>query len=181
MKGIIFNLTEKFITKKYGGDVLNEIISNCELENKDPYVGPGTYSDSDLIEIISKSCDRLSVSIDTFLINLGTFAFPELAKKMPQFVEPYDHPKSFLKTIHDTVHVEVKKVMKDARPPNFQYAEPAENELIITYYSERKLYAFMEGLIKGVAVYFETKIDQSKKIYSSNGTEYCDFHLKFVG
>ena len=179
MKGIILNIAEKFITVNYGEETFEEIIETCELETKDPFVGPGTYPDSDLIVIITKSCVKLSISVEEFLIRLGTFAFPYLAKKMPHFVEKYDHPKDFLKTIEATVHVEVKKIIKDSKPPSFQYFEPNKNELIITYYSERKLYPFMEGLIIGVAKYFNSPIQQSHKIYIENKLEYADFHLKF--
>ena len=63
--------------------------------------------------------------------------------------------------------------------PTFTYQEPAENELIIVYYSERKLYALMEGLIDGVADYFKETIVQKHRIMKQDEHEVCEFHLQF--
>ena len=59
-----------------------------------------------------------------------------------------------LKTVDGVIHVEVRKLYDDTYLPVFQYQEPAEDQLIITYYSKRKLYPFMEGLIEGVSLHF---------------------------
>jgi hypothetical protein len=37
----------------------------------------------------------------------------------------------------------------------------------------------MEGLINGVAKYFQVRISQENKIYIKDGSEFCDYHLKF--
>ncbi len=120
------------------------------------------------------------MTVDEFMKELGCYTFYKLAERFPNFVEPYNHPKPFLKTVENVIHVEVRKLYQDTRLPTFQYAEPSDKELIITYYSERKFYAMMEGLIEGVADFFGVPIEQSQKIYEKNGKELCDFHLKFA-
>ena len=180
MKGIIFNIAEGFIIDKYGENIFEEIIANCKLQTTEPFVAPGTYPDSDLMEIVVKSADKLDLTVDEFLKKLGNYTFAKLAERYPNFVKQYNHPKDFLKTVETVIHVEVRKLYKDTQLPSFQYAEPSEKELIITYFSERKLYALMEGLIDGVADYFGVPIDQTHHIYKKDGTEYCDFHLKFA-
>ena len=180
MKGIIFNITENYITENYGEDKLDEIIADCSLITKEPFVGPGTYPDDDLIEIITKASLKLEMTNAQFLKKLGHYTFPILASRFPNFVTPYNHPKEFLKTVESIIHVEVRKLYQGTRLPTFQYAEPANNELVITYHSKRKLYSFMEGLIDGVADHFNTPIEQSHKIYGKDGSEYCDFHIIFA-
>ncbi|MDO5980787.1 heme NO-binding domain-containing protein [Flavivirga spongiicola] len=179
MKGIIFNITESFIIDYYGEEVLNEILKECELHTKEPYVGPGTYPDSDMMEIITRSSEKLSINISDFFVKLGRYTLYKLVERFPNFVMPYDCPKEFLKTVDSIVHVEVQKLYQGTQLPVFQYAEPNKNELIITYYSKRKLYSFMEGLIDGVASYFNSSIEQRHTIYTKNDLEFCDFHLKF--
>ena len=180
MKGIIFNIAEGFITDSYGEDTFDDIIANCNLETTEPFVAPGTYPDSDLIEIVVKSSEKLDITVDEFLKKLGHYTFGKLAARLPNFVEPHTHPKDFLKTVENVIHVEVRKLYQGSQLPTFQYAEPSENELIITYFSERKLYALMEGLIDGVAEHFGVATEQSNKIYEKDGAELCDFHLKFA-
>ena len=179
MKGIIFNITERFIISNHGEEVYEDIISSCKLETKEPFVGPGTYSDNDMLEILKVATQKLNVKIDYLLKELGKYAFGQLAKRYPNFVSPYDDAKTFLLTVDGIIHVEVRKLYQETQLPVFQYSEPSENELIITYYSKRKLYSFMEGLINGVAKYFNVNIIQDNNIYVKNGSEFCDYHLKF--
>ena len=179
MKGIIFNITENFIADNFGEEVYDEIIETCNLITTEPFVGPGTYPDEDLVEILVKSSEKLDIPVPELLKKLGEYSFRKLADRHPGFLAGFTHPKPFLKTVDGIIHVEVKKLYNGAYLPTFEYAEPADDELIITYFSERKLYPFMEGLINGVAGYFEQPITQSHRVYDKNGVEYCDFHLKF--
>lgn len=180
MKGIIFNITESFLTDNYGEDKFDEIITACNLITQEPFVAPGTYPDEDLLEIVAKASVILGLTPAQFLKKLGHYTFLQLSTKYPVFVAPYKHPKDFLKTIEDIVHVEVRKLYKDTYLPTFQYSEPSDDSLIITYYSKRKLYKLMEGLIDGVAEHFKTPIEQQHSVYEKDGLEYCDFKLQFA-
>ena len=71
MKGIIFNIAESFIVENHGEDVFDDIIANCQLETKEPYVGPGTYSDNDMLEILRVATDKLGVETTTILTFLS--------------------------------------------------------------------------------------------------------------
>ena len=61
MKGIIFTIFEDFITDNYGAETYEQIISECNLQTKEPFVGPGTYPDSDLMEIVGKATAKLGI------------------------------------------------------------------------------------------------------------------------
>ncbi len=180
MKGILFNILEDFLEENVGEERLEDIVASCDLLTKDPFVAPGTYPDEDFLKIVQQSTKEFGCSQSEFLQQLGQFSFFKLADRYPGFVSPYQHPKDFLKTIENVVHVEVRKLYTDTYLPTFVYKEPSEQELIITYYSKRKLYHLMEGLIEGVAKYFKVKIDQKHRIYIEEGLEYCDFHLNFI-
>ena len=66
----------------------------------------------------------------------------------PQFFEHHDHPFSFLESIDDHIHVEVKKLYPDAILPKFQTETTAEGKLVMIYSSERKMAPFALGLIE---------------------------------
>jgi hypothetical protein len=180
MKGIIINITERFIIDNYGEDIFNEIIASCNLETKEPFVAPGTYPDSDLFEIVVKGCKKLDLTVEEFLKKLGHYSFAQLAERHPSFLESYTHPKAFLQTVDGVIHLEVRKLYQDSKLPVFQYSDPSKDELIITYYSERKLYPFLEGMINGVSDHFGVAISQTNKVYQKDGVELCDFYLKFA-
>lgn len=180
MKGIIFNIAEQFISTKYGDETLENILEDCKLITTDPFVGPGTYPDSDLIEIVRIASAKVELNPEEFLKRLGHFTFGKLAERHPYFVSNYKHPKQFLLTVDNVIHVEVKKLYNETQLPTFQYSEPSEKELVITYYSKRKMYTLMEGLISGVADHFNIAIEQHHHKYTIDGNEFCDYHLKFT-
>ena len=173
-------MLEEFIVENYGEATFDEILDECTLKTKEPFVGPGTYPDEDLMEIVIKASEKLGITPDQALFAYGKYIFPKLVAAVPKFVEPYDHPKDFLKTINDVIHIEVKKMYSHAYTPEFKYFDTEEDKLIIQYSSKRKLYALMGGLIEGVANYFDYTIRQSRKVHDLNGKEVCDFSLYFI-
>ena len=179
MKGIIFNIAENYIIEKHGYETLKEIVTACSLETKEPFVGPNTYPDADLLEIVGKAVDILKTDLASFLKSLGHYSFRQLSDRHPNFVEGYTHPKDFLLTVEGVIHMEVRKLYEESKLPTFQYQDLGENELIITYFSERKLYPFVDGLIDGVVDYFGYKAEKKSTIYEKDGVELCDFHIKF--
>lgn len=181
MKGIIFNLLEQFITENFGEEKYEQIIKQCNLKTTEPFVAPGTYPDEDMIEIVVNTSKELNITVPDALKGYGKFAFFKLAEKFPFFVKPYKHPKPFLMSVENIIHVEVRKFYKDAYTPQFIYNDTSPDTLTITYHSKRKLYHLMEGLLDGVGEFYKVPIQQTHKIYQKNGTELCDFELTFAG
>jgi hypothetical protein len=90
----------------------------------------------------------------------------------------FAHPKPFLLSIHDVIHVEVKKVFSGATPPDFTYEDPAEDQLVMIYHSKRKMYDFVEGIIQGAAKHFGVPITCERTIVDPD-QGVCRFHLTF--
>lgn len=180
MKGVVFNLLEEFVTQGWGEDAYERILDRCPMKNGAVYVGPETYPDSELVTIVSTACAELGVEPDVALRAFGRFMFPRLAAKYPIFVRNHTHPRSFLKTINDVIHVEVRKLMRDAHPPSIRWSEPSPDELVLTYESSRGLCAVMEGLLAGTADYFETPFDFQHTACTKNGAGRCEFRLSFA-
>ncbi len=180
MKGIVFNLLEQFITDSFGEEKYEEILSQCTLKTKEPFVGPGSYPDDDLMAIVSKSVELLGIDIADALRKFGRYCFLKLAEKFPDFVRLHNHPKPFLKTVESIIHVEVRKLLKDAKPPEFVYDESDPDNLIIKYQSKRKLCQFMEGMIEGVGDYYKSPIQYKQNTCMLEDGDVCEFDLTFI-
>lgn len=81
MKGIIFNQLENYIVEKYDEKTYEQILEKCALETKEPFVGPGTYSDNDLMLIVKSASETIKISVDDLIVDFGHFLFPQLASK----------------------------------------------------------------------------------------------------
>ena len=181
MKGEIFNLLEDFVVEKWGRDKFEEIFAatHSQLQTKGPFVGPGTYPDSDFMLLVSRSVESFGVDLPVAIKAFGHYCFPRLAQKVAKQMNEYSHAKDFLKDLHRIIHVEVRKIYRDAETPHFTFQDPAPNKLIMIYHSKRKLYDFVEGLLDGVSDYFKIPISYTRRPFVENGKELCEFAVTF--
>jgi hypothetical protein len=179
MKGVVFNIFEDFIVEGWGEEAYEALLDACPLHTKEPFVGPGTYPDTDLIMLVTRACQRFGVEAPDALRLFGTFMFPELAGRFSTFVEGHT-AKSFLMSVHDVIHVEVRKLFPDAVTPSFHYEDPGGDELVIHYSSKRQLCFLMEGLLDGVGEHFGVTIERTHDVCMHDGADACRFGLRFV-
>lgn len=179
MKGVVFNIFENFISEGWGDDAYEALLDACPLHGDGVFVGPGTYPDADLVALVTKACERFGVEPPDALRAFGRFMFPKLAQKVPRLLEGHD-VRSFLLSVHDVIHVEVRKLFPEAVTPSFAYEELDDGTLVIAYTSERRLCHLMEGLLEGAAVHFEQPITQSHTVCMHDGAPHCRFELQFA-
>lgn len=181
MKGEMFNLLEEFVVAGWGRSHFEEIYAEAkkDLSSPGPFIGPGTYPDTDFMALVSSAVRRLQVPLGPAVRALGKFAFPHLAAKLPDHMAKFKHPKEFLKTVDRVVHVEVRKLYRDAETPRFSYREPAQDRLIMVYHSRRKLYDLVEGLLEGTAEYFKVPMAIKRKVIGDGDQEGCEFEITF--
>lgn len=179
MKGVVFNLLESFVVEGWGPEAWEQICDLCPLRTQEPFVGPGTYPDEDLVALAVKAAEILGVSLPDALRAFGRFSFGPLAKKFPTFVEPHDDPVRFLASVDQVIHVEVRKLWPDAVTPSFVYDGVDTRSIRITYASNRKLCHFMEGLLEGVADHFGTPVAYRQTRCMHDGAPSCVFDIAF--
>jgi predicted hydrocarbon binding protein len=180
MKGIIFNLLEDFLRENLGEEQFEELIDGCDLKTKEPFVGPGSYPDEDLLAIVDRAVEVMGITWTETLRAFGEFCVGRLARKYPSLFDRHHDAKSFLKTINGLHSVEVKKLYAGARPPEFVMEDPSPGRLVMRYMSERKLCALAEGLIEGVAEHYRSSIRCRQRQCVLEGGTWCEFELEFA-
>lgn len=180
MKGEIFNLLESFVCENFGEEQFERIYDAALplMITKEPFVGPSTYPDSDFLNLVGETIAQLEITLDEGARAFGKYCFPRLGSKIPGYLTQFSHPKDFLLTLHDVIHVEVKKILLNSEPPEFRYEDLGDNTLVMIYRSKRKLYSFAEGLFDGVAEYFQVPIQVVRTVTDPLNGE-CRFELKF--
>ena len=182
MKGEIFNLLEAFVVAQFGEVVFERILerSHERLTTREAFVGPGTYPDQDFMTIFLEATLQTGVSAGVAQFEFGRFCFPRLVSKLPKGMIASAGARDFLKSIHEVIHVEVRKIYRDAEPPNFTYAEPDAKTLVMTYRSRRGLFDLVEGLIAGCAEYYFCSIAIARRVLpSEKDIAVCEFTLSF--
>ncbi|MCY4644069.1 MAG: heme NO-binding domain-containing protein [Bacteriovoracales bacterium] len=179
MKGIIFNILEEFVDRSYGEGSFDKLVDEALGDSSEVFVSPETYPDEKLFSLLDKIVEIRKVDLDDVLKSFGRYMFGKLARKYPLFVQPYDNPKDFIKTVNDIIHIEVKKIFLESEPPIFLCVKESGNNMTIRYESKRNLSSLAEGLLNGVADYYKKpiRILDKKKVTEEN---LCIFQLEFT-
>lgn len=178
MKGIVFTMFSELIEEKFGFETWDDLIDATEPESEGIYVSTDVYPDSELLDYVSVLSKKLDIPSKDLVFVFGEHMIGQFQKMHPGFFEGHTL-KTFLKSVHDVIHVEVKKLHPDAVLPSFEYEDTAENELTMIYKSPRKMCALAAGLVSGAAFYFDTPYEYKHDICMHNGADNCRLEFSF--
>ena len=180
MKGVIFNEFCRMITDRFGDETWEQILEQAPLQTKGGnFIAPKTYPDDDLMALVATASKVTGVASELLVTQYGRYVFPNLARLYPVFIKPGMTTKSFLKTVHSVIHVEVRKLYADASLPSFQYEDIAPDRLVMIYQSPRRLCDFAVGLLQGAAEHFNERIEQTQTTCMKRGDKACRFEIAF--
>ena len=156
MKGIVFTEFLDMVEKKFGYDIVDQIIEDSNLQSNGIYTAVGTYPHSEVVSLLMNLSDKVKLDPGLLLKEFGIYLFDTFLASYPQFFSAVDNSFAFLHSIDNHIHVEVLKLYPDATLPKFLSHETEDGSMIMTYMSERKMAALAEGLIeKSIAHYGE--------------------------
>ncbi len=179
MKGVVFNILEEMVLESYGMETWNEILA-CANEATGIYTASKSYPDSHLFELVSIVSSKLDIPVGSLIGSFGEFMFNELVKRHPNFTDSQTNLDSFLRSIDDVIHVEVKKLYDSPNLPKFDYIDTEDGRLIMQYRSERKLCILAEGLIRGASSFYKQPIGLVHNICMHKGDDHCDLEITYI-
>ncbi|HEY3233427.1 MAG TPA: heme NO-binding domain-containing protein [Polyangiaceae bacterium] len=177
MKGIVFNLLEESVRSEYGEDTWDALLDAAHLNGA--YTSLGTYPDSQLYAIVGAAAAALKLPPEAIVRWFGTRAAGMFAERYPDFFRPHQDTRSFLLTLNDIIHPEVRKLYPGAGVPHFDYQSHSDGRLTMAYFSDRKLCAFAEGLIEGSAKHFGETVKIEQPLCTIRGDSHCVLEIAF--
>lgn len=176
MKGIVFNILEEVVTKAYGDAAWDQLLDAAGLDGA--YTSLGSYDDEEIFALVKVASETLSISEDQVLLWFGRQAMPLLAKRYPAFFASHDNVRSFLLTLNNIIHPEVRKLYPGAQTPVFDFDTSVADLLVIGYNSPRRLCALAEGFMHGAADYFGQGLEIGQTQCMHHGADHCVFHVR---
>ena len=171
VKGIIFNLLEEVVAQRYGEDVWDSLLAEADVDGS--YTSLGSYPDDELFRLVGAASAALDLPADSVVRQFGESAIPLLASRYQSFFDGHLTTRSFLLTLNDIIHPEVKKLYPGADVPNFAFEQVTDDALVIRYWSARKLCALAEGFILGAATHYGEKATVEQPVCMHRGADYC--------
>lgn len=162
MKGFIFTNFLEFIETNHGLEMVDEMITNCDLPSEGIYSSFSNYEFDELVRLLTYVSQKTQIEPAILLEKFGAFVFPYLIGKHSYIIERYDNAIDLIAGIENHIHIEVKKLYHDADLPTFRVVEKSEKKLTIIYNSSKGLTYFAIGLIKETLNHF--KVDGAVEI-----------------
>jgi hypothetical protein len=154
MKGFIFTNFVDFIETTHGLEMVDEMITNCNLPSEGIYSSFSNYDFDELVSLLTYVSTKTNTNPEILLEKFGVFVFPYLIGKHSYIIENFDNPIDLIGGIENHIHIEVKKLYNDADLPTFRVVEKTEKKLSIIYNSSKGLTYFAIGLIKETLNHF---------------------------
>lgn len=158
MKGLVFTEFIDFVEDKFGDVLLDELLETVRLDTKGAYTAVGTYSHEELNELLLELAQKTNLAVNALLVKFGKYLFDRLAESYPSLVAHCSDTFDLLSKIENHIHVEVRKLYKDAELPTIMFTDLGEGTATLEYHSTRKLGALAQGLIYGCIEHFNEKI-----------------------
>ena len=171
MKGIIFNIVESVVVAEHGIDAWDDVIDESGVLGA--YTSLGTYPDSDLLSIAGAVADRVQATPSSVLRHVGHQGLSRIYDRYPEFFTGHGDVISFLLTVDEIIHPEVRALYPGADVPRFNYNLVDDRTLELTYRSLRKRCDFAEGLILGAAEHYGQNVEIVQPRCMIRGDEDC--------
>lgn len=171
MKGIVFTEFLDLVEDKFGLEMVDKIISQSNLESGGAYTSVGTYSFSEMLQLVTNLSGNTGISTDDLLLVYAEHFFSVIETSYPGLLATYKDPIEMLASIEDHIHIEVQKIYPDAELPTFIVEEKTENSIIMVYKSSRAMHHFGLGLMNKTFEHFNTKASIVLEKIKEDGTE----------
>ncbi|WP_298343053.1 heme NO-binding domain-containing protein [uncultured Algibacter sp.] len=171
MKGIVFTEFLDLVEDKFGLEVLDKILTQSDLESGGVYTSVGTYSFSEMLQLLQHLSAHTSISIDDLLLVYAEHFFGVIEESYPGLLATYKDPIEMLSSIENHIHVEVRKIYPDAELPTFEVVEKTQDTLVMIYKSSRAMHHFGLGLMNKTFEHFNSKASIVLEKLNEDGTE----------
>jgi len=177
MKGIIFNLLEEIVREEHGEDAWDDLLDAADLDGV--YTSLGNYPDAQLHRLVAAAAAALSLSADEVLVWAGRRTLPLMAGRFPHFFDVHTATRPFLLTLNSIIHPEVRKLYPGADTPEFDFDTSDPDTLVMHYRSARRLCAYAQGLVEGVAEHYGQNASFVQNDCMHRGDPACVFQISF--
>jgi hypothetical protein len=162
LKGVIGLCLSQMVTEKFGLEKWQQIATRTGLKNGTVFLAGSDYEDQTVLKLVESTCAVLNITLQQAADAFGDYWVNVFAPKL--YAPHYNRIKSareFLLKM-DSVHETTTRNITNAKPPRFEYEWKDPHTLLMTYKSQRNLIDFLVGLIKGVGIHFNEKLEITK-------------------
>ncbi len=158
MKGTILKCLGELVVSKFGKEVWEESLFEAGLPKHQIFLAISDIDDGVTVKVVQAVCKSLDITLEQAADAFGDYWVNVYSQMMyGVYYKKFNNSKDFLLNM-DNVHISMTKMMKNAKPPRFEYDWVDNKTLIIHYKSHRGLIDFVVGLVKGVGKFYNENL-----------------------
>jgi hypothetical protein len=154
LKGVIFVELLSMAESLIGEEAVDQVLDSTDLANGGAFTSVGNYPCSELMKLVEAFSAHTGHSVAFLKKTFGAWIFAHFHASYEHFFTGKQDAFSMLEAIEDEVHVEVRKLYSEVDLPRFLTERIGDDTLVMTYYSERPLIDFCEGMIQACLDHF---------------------------
>lgn len=149
MKGIVFSEFLDMAGQAFGEATIEDVITAVAPASGGAYTAVGTYPHQEMVDLLVRLSEVTGVSVPDLLRSFGNYLFGRFALLYPNMVSERAGAFGMMRDLDSVIHVEVRKLYRDAELPSFRVLQDTDETLSVEYCSTRHLADFALGLIEG--------------------------------
>lgn len=178
MKGVIFNLLEQAVTDAHGDDAWIDLLEAADVDGA--YTSLGSYPDSEVVALVEAAARQFDLQPADVLRWFGRAAMPMLADRYRPFFVGHVSARSFILSVNDIIHPEVRKLYSGAGCPHFHFGDDSDGRLIIGYQSPRQMCHLAHGFVEGAADRFDEQVEVEHMACMLDGSPVCRLAVRWL-
>lgn len=171
MKGMVFTEFLDMVEETFSIDMVDDIIDAANPKSGGAYTSVGVYDHQELVDMVIALSERTDIAPDDLVKAFGQHLFKVFFEKFPSFFKDINDSFTFLSSVEDYIHPEVKKLYPDAQLPRFD-CQREGNTLNMIYHSSRHFSDLAEGLIIACARHYGEQVEVKREMLDENSARF---------
>lgn len=153
MHGSMFVLLKRFIENSFDFSTWVRLLEDAHID-RSTYQMQEMYPTSEIAAIVESASKLTGISTYELMEQYGEFIVPDLMLIYNKYVDPEWRTYEMLLHTEEAMHSAVRREDNRATPPKVLVTKKGNKQLIVDYFSKRKMSCVATGIIKGIARHF---------------------------
>ena len=163
MLGLVFTEFVELVEEKFSPEFADAVLTDAASPHGGAYTAVGYYPHEELVAMVGALAQRTGVPAPDLVKGFGGHLLQRFEQAHARMFDRHDNFFDFVASIHDQIHVEVRKLYDNVALPSFTVLSREGWVMRLLYQSPRAMEQLAQGLLEGAAAHYQEacRISQS--------------------
>lgn len=177
MHGIVHAELRDYVTARLGAPVWSELLEEAGVPGK-VHLLSESYPDEELTALLTALSRVTAQPVGELLSDFGEACVPGLLRTYGTFLDTGWRTLDVVEHTEAVIHRTVRLQHPGADPPRLRTVRPDADVVHVVYASPRRLCAFGEGVVRGLAAHFGDSVEIEQPLCMLRGDSHCEIVVR---